>query len=293
MRFLHCSDVHITQEYFNVPVRKLGWRRAIALAELSVGGRAKAYAQAKQTLSRIVSEVGARGVDHLICSGDLTAYATEAEFQGAREALNPLATDKRLCTVIPGNHDTYTPGAVADGRFERYFGHLIESDLPEFCREGPYPFVRLLGEEVAVIGLRSARVPLMPGFSFGEIRAPQLAGLRELVRDSRLAGRAVLVVVHHAPLNPAGRPDKPLHGLRDAKALFELLPGPRFAVLHGHIHRRYTHPATATTPHTFGAGSSTQAGHEGYWVIETGDGVVKGGTLHLLPGAGPLAAHVG
>ena len=54
----------------------------------------------------------------------------------------------------------------------------------------------------------------------------------------------------------------------------------RFAVLHGHIHRRYYHPPSSSQPHTFGAGSSTARGHEGYWIIEVKDGHVFGGTQH-------------
>jgi 3',5'-cyclic AMP phosphodiesterase CpdA len=280
MRFLHCSDVHITQDYYRANWRRLGWRRCIALFELSVGGRARAYARAGQTLRTIAQDVERHRADHLIVSGDLTAYATEEEFVGARAALSPYVEDKRRCTVVPGNHDTYTPGAMADRRFERHFGHLLDSDWPEYCREGPFPFIRLVGEEAAVVGLCSARVPMVPGMSYGVIGERQLAGLRDLVHDRRLEKRAVLVVVHHAPLSRSGRPDKPMHGLVDARKLFEIVRGPRFAVLHGHIHQRFHHEATSTRPHTFGAGSSTEAGHEGYWVIDVRDGQIAGGQIH-------------
>ena len=112
----------------------------------------------------------------------------------------------------------------------------------------------------------------------------RLRALGQAVDDVRLRQRAVLVVVHHAPLTHLARPDKLLHGLTDARALFRVVRGPRFAVLHGHIHRRYHHPATDERPHLFGAGSSTQAGREGYWLIETRDGVVRGGES-FRPGA--------
>jgi 3',5'-cyclic AMP phosphodiesterase CpdA len=185
--------------------------------------------------------------------------------------------------VIPGNHDTYTPGALRDRRFERHFGHLLDSDLPQYAREGPYPFVRLF-DDAAVVGLLSARVPLLPGFSFGVIGGRQLEGLEALIADPALKDRAVLVVVHHAPLNKAGNPDKPLHGLVDAKKLFALVHGPRFAVLHGHIHHRYHHPATPQRPHLFGAGSSTQLGREGYWLIDVRDGAFVGSQLRTPGG---------
>src|SRR5690242_8204507 len=90
MRFLHCSDVHITADYASLPLLRLGWRRWIAMAELSVGGRKKAYARAPETLATIASDAEQYGVDHFILSGDLTAYALEPEFQLARESLGAL-----------------------------------------------------------------------------------------------------------------------------------------------------------------------------------------------------------
>lgn len=287
-RFLHCSDVHITEDYSNIPWQKLGWRRWMALVELKMG-RAAAFAQAEASLSQIARRAEADRVDHLIVSGDLTAYSLEGEFARARSALGAVADDPLRCTVIPGNHDRYTPGSLATHRFEKYFGHLLESDLPEYSREGPFPFVRLVGEDAAVVGLCSARVPPVPGLSTGIVGRRQLDGLREAIGDPRLAHRAILVVVHHAPLNHRGRKDSLTHGLFDGEALLDALPGPRFAVLHGHIHRRYHHPASAKRPHIFGAGSSTQLGHEGYWTIEVGDGLVRGGTKHSLMEEAPAA----
>ncbi|KFE65295.1 metallophosphoesterase family protein [Hyalangium minutum] len=281
MRFVHCSDVHITADYFAQSFFKLGWRRWVALAELTIGGRARAYRKAPETLAAIAREAQGHQADHFILSGDLTAYALPSEFERARAALGPLVEDRSRCTIIPGNHDVYTPGSHRKGRFERYFGHLLESDLPEHRREGAFPFVRLVGEEAAVVGLLSARVPPVPGVSSGLIGPTQLEGLEAIVKDPRLAHRAVLVVVHHAPLTHHGRPDSWLHGLRDADALCQLLPGPRYAVLHGHVHHRYHHVATADRPHIFGAGSSTLAGREGYWVIEVSGGKVTGGEMHV------------
>lgn len=283
MRFLHCSDIHITGEYVSKGL-SLGWRRIPALGELFIKGRARHFKHASETVQQIARDAERHRADHLIVSGDVTAYALEEEFDGAKAALQPWVTDPKRCTIIPGNHDTYTPGAVRERRFERRFGHLLESDLPDHTREGPFPFVRLLGEEAAVVGLLSARVPLVPGFSFGVIGKRQLEGLDAVLGDKRLDGRAVLVVVHHAPLNQHGKPDKPLHGLVDAEQLFSRLPGARYAVLHGHIHRRYHHPANPTRPHVFGAGSSTQEGRQGYWLLDVKEGVIAGAEART-PGA--------
>lgn len=271
MRFLHCSDIHICAEYPLTQAFTFGWRRWPALAELRLRGRGTAFARSGQTVRRIVADAKALQVDHLIVSGDVTGYALEEEFDGAKAALQGFAEDPRRCTVIPGNHDTYTPGAVQERRFERRFGHLLGSDLPELAAEGPFPLVRVF-DDAAVVGLLSARVPFVPGCSFGVIGERQLNALSQVVAHPKLEGKAVLVVVHHAPKSPHGGADTLLHGLVDAEALLERLPGPRFAVLHGHIHRRFHHEATPSRPHLVGAGSSTQKGREGYWLIETAGG---------------------
>jgi 3',5'-cyclic AMP phosphodiesterase CpdA len=275
MRFLHCSDVHITDDYFHRNLLRLGWRRWVAMAELQLGGRARRFARAEETLRQIAKDGQSLAVDHLVLSGDLTAYSMPDEFARARAALAPWAEDRTRASIIPGNHDRYTPGALRSRRFEHSFGQLLPSDLPELAVEDGFPFVRLLGEHDAVVGLCSARVPRFPGMSFGVIGRPQLEALGALLAHPRLSGRAVLVAVHHAPFKANGKPDKRSHGLVDASELLALLPGPRFAVLHGHIHHRFHHAATPSRPHIFGAGSSTEAGDEGYWVIETADGQIS------------------
>ena len=289
MRFLHCSDVHVTDDYFRRQLLLLGWRRWVAMAELHLGGRARRFAHAEQTLRQIARDAESLGADHLVLSGDLTAYAMPDEFVRARAALAPWVEDRSRASVIPGNHDRYTPGSLKSRRFERSFGQLLPSDIPELAVEDGFPFVRLLGERDAVVGLCSARVPRFPGMSFGVIGRPQLEALQALVSHPRLRARALLVAVHHAPFRANGKPDKRSHGLVDAPELLALLPGPRFAVLHGHIHHRFHHPATASRPHIFGAGSSTEAGDEGYWVIETADGQIASARAlrpqHLTPGA--------
>ncbi len=281
MRFLHCSDIHITQDYASASWLKLGWRRWMAMFELTVGGRATAYRDAARTLTQIVRDVDRHGADQLLISGDITAYATDAEFRVARDALGAIADDRTRCAIIPGNHDVFTSNAARGHRFEQYFGHMLTSDMPEYQREDVFPFVHLKGDEAAVVGLMSARMRPLPGLAYGTIGPAQLAGLRDLLDDPRMRHRATLVMVHHGPLDARGQPDSRTHGLVDADALLRLLPGPRFAVLHGHLHERFHHAATTSRPHMFCAGSSTQRGQEGYWVIEVADGLIRGGAAHM------------
>lgn len=276
MRFIHCSDVHIIQRYRNTRWLQLGWHRWMAMWEVTARGRGQAYRDAGRTLERIVADFDRHSADHLLVSGDFTGYAMEDEFAAARAALGHAGRSRERCSVIPGNHDYFTPESIACNRFEKHFGDLLESDLPEYRAIGPYPFVHFKGDDVAVVGLHSAQKAHFPGFAWGWLGQPQLDALAALVDDQRMKHRAVLVMVHHAPSRADGRPDVRHHGLRDADALNSILRGDRFALLHGHLHDRFHVPATANRPQTFCAGSSTLRGNEGYWVIDVADGRISG-----------------
>jgi 3',5'-cyclic AMP phosphodiesterase CpdA len=271
MRILHCSDFHVLADYAGTPLGQLGWRRLPALVELRVKKRGEYFAYAKPNVSRLMEEARRLGAAHVVVSGDLTGYAMEDEFAEAARLLGEWLCPSRL-TVVPGNHDCYTRESGA--LFAKHFGGLLQGDMPEYTREGPFPLVRLLGEEAAIVALKSARLPAFPGASFGYLGKAQWEGLEAVLEDRRLRGRWVGVLVHHAPLDSRGRPDKPYHAFFGANRLLRRLAGPQYTLLHGHIHRRYMHAATARRPALFCAGSSTFRGREGYWLLE-----VKGGRL--------------
>ncbi|HUB05602.1 MAG TPA: metallophosphoesterase, partial [Myxococcales bacterium] len=116
--------------------------------------------------------------------------------------------------------------------------------------------------------LASARVPPVPGLAAGYVGRAQLRALSEILQCPEVLGRAVLLVVHHAPLRPSSRRDWPTHGLLDGRKLLTLAGnGGAVALCHGHIHARYRLPGPGRLS-LFCAGSSTQAGMEGYWVLD-------------------------
>ncbi|AKU92773.1 metallophosphoesterase family protein [Vulgatibacter incomptus] len=273
MKILHISDVHVQVDYDERPWRKLGWRRLAAQLELKLAKRAQRYVKAPETIARLVAEAARNAVDHVVLSGDLTALALDEEFEGARKALGELADKPDKLTVIPGNHDVFTPGSVRKQRFEKWFGHLLGSDLPELRAEGAWPHVRLLGDDVAIVGLCSARVPPVPGIAAGRVGDDQLQALMKICAHPKVKGRTVHVVLHHTPVRPDGKVDRRDHGLTDALRFLEACRLAGVAtVMCGHIHKRFT-LALEGGPRIICGGSSTWLGHEGYWLLDGNGGV--------------------
>ncbi|MHB1845675.1 MAG: metallophosphoesterase family protein [Deltaproteobacteria bacterium] len=272
MRILHISDLHFQGDCPLSRWPALGWRRVVAQTEFRLLGRRRLFLRVRETVARLLAEADRLEVDHLLVSGDLTALSLPEEFEAAREALMPW---RGRMTIVPGNHDRYTPEASRARLFEQAFEQALVSDMPEHRREGVFPVVKLIGEDAAVIGLCSARVPPMPGIAAGWLGRSQLAGLSAALGDPRLAGRAILAAVHHAPFRPNGQRDMPQHGLWDGPELLALLAGAKATALcHGHIHRRYRLPGPGAVS-IFCAGSSTQAGMEGYWVLDVAAGGLR------------------
>ncbi|MHB8416476.1 MAG: metallophosphoesterase family protein [Myxococcales bacterium] len=265
MRLFHISDLHFQGEAPPLRWLTLGWRRALARGSYVVGGRRRLFLRVTETVERLLAEAERLGADHLIVSGDLTTLALPEEFEAARAA---LAGWHGRMTILPGNHDRYTPDAGRRRLFEQAFGPELRSALPELCREGEYPLVKLVGEELALVGLCSARVPPAPGIAAGWVGKEQRRALGEILRHPRLEGRAKLVVLHHGPYRADGRPDHLRHGLRDAREVMEVAArAGAIALCHGHIHHRYRVPGPGNLS-IFCAGSSTQQGREGYWLYD-------------------------
>ncbi|RMG13258.1 MAG: metallophosphoesterase [Deltaproteobacteria bacterium] len=291
MKLLHLSDVHVHHAAWPPPLFSGGWRRVLAQVELRGLRRGYQFLRAPEVLARIAEEATAEAVDHVVLSGDLTTLALEEEFRAARRALEPLIAQHRI-TLVPGNHDRYTPAARRQRRFEAHFGDLLQSDLPEYCVDGAFPLVHLVGEALAVVGLDSALVPSIPGFSYGRVGRRQREALARILADPRVQGRRIVVTLHHGPYRHTGRRDRPSHGLHDARAVLDLCAaGGVDALLHGHLHERFRLRCPRRGIEVFGAGSSTQAGLEGYWLLDlSGEGIRAEAREVRLPEPAPAEA---
>ena len=267
MRVLHFSDPHFDLSLKTIPFKKWFGKRAIGALNL-LGGRGKKFDDAEEKIQALIEFKETNSIDLTICTGDYTALGLEAEIINAAEIIAPLATPEDRFITVPGNHDIYLYDSLNHNSFNRYFGRFMHSDLPQYRVDEFFPFVRLF-DEVAVIGLNSAKPNPIPWRSDGFIPTEQLKAFEDILKDKRVKDKFILVITHYAPRNHKGLPDTKNHGLINADDFLQSCkPIKKGAILTGHIHRAFKVNLKDLHIPLFCAGSVSMEGRESFWLFD-------------------------
>ncbi len=231
MRIGHISDLHILELDDPGPLKFLNKRLVGGLNLLLK----RSDAHSTKVVEQALEHLDDLGVDHIVISGDLTNLALDSEFAAARRIVDGLRGGHDRVSVVPGNHDYYTPGAVRDNRFERHFDPYLRSDLPDYQLESGYPFCHLRAG-VAVVGLNSGIAsPWL--FATGKVDADELAAADSLLDHPELRDRFKIVVVHHPLLPDEHHPIQFNRRLLNAQDVLAMVRQKDVdLVLHGHNH---------------------------------------------------------
>lgn len=241
MKLAHCSDLHLLS-HDGTRWLDLANKRWIGAFNL-LSHRSRHYHV--DAFDDMVADMNAVGVDHVLCTGDVTNLALRKEFEFARGKFDKLALGPTGVTVVPGNHDAYVAEGV--GLFSELFAPFSTTDpgwewpagdALTYPDDDPHwPIVRVRGE-LALIGTSTSRAT--PWFTaYGRLGPGQLARLRQVLADPRLAGLVRVVAIHHPP---AGRrAESKIRGLRDHADFAEVIAevGAEL-IVHGHEHRDMT-----------------------------------------------------
>jgi 3',5'-cyclic AMP phosphodiesterase CpdA len=281
MRIAHFSDLHLLS-LEGVPAHRFLNKRFTGWVNLRLKRGSihrSAYVRA------IAREVTRLGVEHVIVTGDLTNLALESEYELVRDLLEKdLGLEPSRVTIVPGNHDLYTRGALASRRFERYLAPYLVSDLPELAVDASgarFPVVKLRGS-VAIVALSSA-VPRLPLVAAGELGSEQLQALARVLAHPEVARRTVVVALHHPALGDWSRLKTYVEGLRDAPALLaQLRPLGGGLLVHGHLHRRIQRSLPTDEGQLLQVGATSASLHHdapdrmaGFNVYDVGDATTR------------------
>jgi 3',5'-cyclic AMP phosphodiesterase CpdA len=246
MKLAHFSDVHALCLDGVRPWQFLN-KRVAGYLNLRLNRRDK---HPVALFRAIVEDLNAHPVDHVVVTGDLTNLSLRPEFELARQILDGIRLGPERVTVIPGNHDVYTLGALQQKLFRQLLSPYASSD-GKLAVE--FPVVRVRGE-VAIIGLSTA-LPSPPPLADGWLGRAQLAALDEALAS--LEGKFRVLALHHPPYTNR---HSILRGLRDRRALQKVLARRGCElVVHGHEHRdlQVTLPGPRGPIPVVGVGSGT------------------------------------
>ena len=237
MRLAHCSDLHLLS-HDGAKWIELANKRWIGAMNL-ISSRSRHYHVA--AFETMVEDMNALGIEHVLCTGDVTNLALRREFEFARGKFDRLTNGPLGVTVIPGNHDAY----VAEGvpLFAEMFGDYATSDAGWEWTEDHrhdaddalhWPIVRVR-DDVAVIGLSTSRAT--PWFTaYGKVGPGQLARLALVLADPRLALKIRVVAIHHPPAGK--RAQSRIRGLRDHDDFAQVIAQHGAdLIVHGHEHQ--------------------------------------------------------
>jgi 3',5'-cyclic AMP phosphodiesterase CpdA len=242
MRLAHCSDLHLLS-HDGARWLDLANKRWIGAMNL-LSSRSRHYHV--DAFDHMVDDMNEQGIEHVLCTGDVTNLALEQEFKFARGKFDRLTAGPDHVTVIPGNHDAYVAEGIA--HFATVFDEYhrtdpgwqwsdADCDPDDEADDLHWPIVRVRGE-LAVVGLSTSRAT--PWFTaYGRVGAGQLARLRKALTDPRLANKARLVAIHHPPAGK--RAANKIRGLRDHAAFADVIKEVGAdLIVHGHEHQDLT-----------------------------------------------------
>ena len=231
MRIGHISDLHILDLDKPRPLRFLN-KRLVGGLNLLLN---RSNAHSREVVEQALHKLESLDVDHIVISGDLTNLALESEFAAAAEVVRSINGAPGRVSIVPGNHDYYTPGAARTGRFEKFFSEFLKSDLPQYQLDSGYPFCHLR-DDVAIIGLNSGiATPWL--FATGRVGDEELAAASRLFQDPEVRSRFKIVVVHH-PLLPDENHTIQFNRrlINDDEVLEVVRTNDVDLVMHGHTH---------------------------------------------------------
>ncbi|MCK6546064.1 metallophosphoesterase [Myxococcota bacterium] len=231
MRVAHFSDIHVARAPMADLLGLFHPKRALGAVNHYLAGRGRHFAGSGERIARLLDDVDAQGVDHALCTGDVTMMSYEQEFAEVAALYGPRLERPDRHTIIPGNHDRYTQAAHDEKRFERFFGRIAPV---------AYPFVKRIGPGVVVVGIDVSRPTGIDSRGFcGDVQREALASM---LTDRSLSRDFVILALHYGLYRSSGIPDWPSHRLIDYRPLVALIDRDDVRVdlvVHGHIHKHY------------------------------------------------------
>ncbi|MEM9734463.1 MAG: metallophosphoesterase [Pseudomonadota bacterium] len=221
-RLAHLSDVHLAPLPRAKPVQLLN-KRLVGYLNWQLNRRGEMQSEVLQGLIDCIKGLD---VDHVALPGDLVNLALPAEIIRMKSWLLEFGAPEWI-SVVPGNHDTYVPGALRACRAA--WGPYMVGDDEE---KTAFPYLRRRGN-ISLIGVNSG-IATPPFIAQGRFGRRQRNKTRALLDEAALRGDFRVVMIHHPPFPNATYWHKRLLGERRFRAMIADVGAE--LILHGHTH---------------------------------------------------------
>jgi 3',5'-cyclic AMP phosphodiesterase CpdA len=265
----HLSDIHLSPMP-KLKKRELLGRRMLGFINWQ---RRKQFHQ-RAVLDLLTADLRAQSPDHIAVTGDLINIGAAEEYVQALAWLESLGPPDRVTVAPGNHDayvhswwengmDSWACYMDSNAAGQRFNGRLRPEPLDSIRgaphwpsvggvllraarvmrsgrlkgsrhAEARFPFVRVVADGVALIGLSSA-LPTLPTLASGRVGWPQLERLAASLSALGREGMCRVVLIHHPPLPGMTDWSRALHDADDLTAVLR-----RFGaelVLHGHHHR--------------------------------------------------------
>jgi 3',5'-cyclic AMP phosphodiesterase CpdA len=224
----HLSDVHLAPMPALWP-RHWNVKRFFGFVNWH---RRRRFVHRLEALEKLTDDLRRQELDHIAVTGDLANIGLPVEHEAGLRWLEMLG-DPEHVSVIPGNHDIYTP-LRRDLGVRRWQAYMTsDGDLESDARSMTFPYVRKRGR-FALIGMNSAfETPL--GYATGRVDTKQLDRMKALLGTLGRQGAFRIVLIHHPPLVGQAASHRALTNAADVESA--LVDAGVELVLHGHNHR--------------------------------------------------------
>lgn len=225
-RLAHLSDPHIPPER-RPRRRELMGQRLVGWTNWR---RSRREIHRREVLDLLTEDLAEEAPDHIAVTGDLTIVSSRAEWAACREWLVGLGHGDHV-SLVPGNHDAYTRGAVPATK-RAWREYMTGDDGQPGDTAARFPYVRRRGP-LALVGVSSA-IATAPFMATGRVGRSQLERLEEILKALASEPLFRVVLIHHPPIRVSG--DRYRRLIDGRKFTDVVARAGADLVLHGHDH---------------------------------------------------------
>ena len=225
LRCVHCSDLHFFRPILSKELFTSKQLSSVFFHLIARSGRLS-----DKKMFTVVDLWEAIGVEKVLLTGDCATLSTDKEYERFSHFAHLLEKKGMKLSLVPGNHDAFTPLAMLEKRFHTLAVPAHQKDHP------PLLWADRLSSDWSIVGMDCA-VPTPVFRAYGKMKHAHLEGLAKFL-DTLPKGSNLLIMNHFPLLNRFKDYYSALQGGNLCGELLQKYPHLNLVYLTGHTHQQ-------------------------------------------------------